>query len=59
VVPDDLVERFAVAGTPAEARAQIDRLAASGLVDEMAIIPHAPDPVEREQIIREVGQMLR
>jgi 5,10-methylenetetrahydromethanopterin reductase len=59
VVPDDLVERFAVAGTPAEARAQIDRLAASGLVDEMAIIPHAADPLEREQIIREVGQMLR
>jgi 5,10-methylenetetrahydromethanopterin reductase len=59
VVPDDLVERFAVAGTPAEARAQIDRLAASGLVDEMAIIPHAAEPTEREQIIREVGQMLR
>jgi 5,10-methylenetetrahydromethanopterin reductase len=59
VVPDDLVERFAVAGSPAEARAQIERLAASGLVDEIAIIPHAAEASEREQIIREVGHMLR
>jgi 5,10-methylenetetrahydromethanopterin reductase len=59
VVPDDLVERFAVAGTPDEARAQLQRLADSGLVDEIAIIPHAAEPSEREQIIREVGQILR
>jgi 5,10-methylenetetrahydromethanopterin reductase len=59
VVPDDLVERFAVAGTPSEARGQIERLAASGLVDEMAIVPHAANPADRETIIREVGQMIR
>jgi 5,10-methylenetetrahydromethanopterin reductase len=59
VVPDDLVERFAVAGSPSEARRQVERLAASGLVDEMAIVPHAADPADREHIIREVGQMLR
>jgi 5,10-methylenetetrahydromethanopterin reductase len=57
VVPDDLVERFAIAGTPAEARVQLERLAASGLVDEIAIIPHAPDPSDREHIIRKVGEM--
>src|SRR5205823_1288016 len=33
VVPDQLVEKFAIAGTPAEARAQLERLAATGLVD--------------------------
>src|SRR5436305_1817108 len=59
VVPDDLVERFAIAGTESEARAQIERLASSGLVDEIAIIPHAANPAERESIIRKVGQMLR
>src|SRR5919199_1902123 len=60
VVPDDLVERFAVAGTPTEARAQVERLAASGLVDEVAFIPHAPgsNPADREHIIREVGSMI-
>jgi 5,10-methylenetetrahydromethanopterin reductase len=58
LVPDELVERFAIAGTPTEARDQLARLAASGLVDEIAIIPHTPEPVEREQIIRMVGEML-
>lgn len=56
-VPDDLVERFAVAGTPAEAREQLERLAASGLVDEIAIIPHTADQADRERIIRLVGEL--
>lgn len=58
IVPDELVEHFAVAGTPAEVRDQFERLAASGLVDEIALIPHTQDPVERERIIRFVGDML-
>ena len=41
------MEKFAVAGTPAEARAQLERLAGSGLVDEIALIPHTPNPAER------------
>ncbi len=58
IVPDDMVERFAVAGTPAEVREQFERLAASGLVDEIALIPHTEDPAERERIIRFVGEMM-
>jgi 5,10-methylenetetrahydromethanopterin reductase len=58
-VPDSLVERFAVAGTPAEAAEQIERLAATGLVDEIAIIPHTPEPAERERIIRQVAAMIK
>jgi 5,10-methylenetetrahydromethanopterin reductase len=58
LVSDELVERFAVAGTPTEAREQLERLAASGLVDEIAIIPHTQEPIEREQIIRLVGEMI-
>jgi 5,10-methylenetetrahydromethanopterin reductase len=58
VVTDELVERFAIAGTPAEARDQLERLAASGLVDEIAIIPHTQDPRDRDRIIRLVGEMI-
>jgi len=58
IVPDALVEQFAVAGTPAEARQQLERLAATGLVDEIALIPHAQDPAQRERIIRHLGEML-
>ena len=58
IVPDYLVEKFAVAGTPAEAREQVERLAATGLVDEIAFIPHAHDPAERESIIRHLGRII-
>ena len=58
LVSDELVERFAVAGTPSEARAQLERLAATGLVDEIAIIPHTREPAERERIIRLVGETI-
>jgi 5,10-methylenetetrahydromethanopterin reductase len=55
IVPDALVEKFAVAGTSTEVRDQIERLASTGLVDEIALIPHAHDPVQRERIIRAIG----
>jgi len=58
VVPDEMVERFAIAGTPREAREQIERLAASGLVDEIALIPHTHDPTDRDRIIRLIGEMI-
>lgn len=58
LVPDALVEKFAIAGTRAQVREQFERLAATGLVDEIAVIPHTQDPVHREQIIREVGEMI-
>jgi alkanesulfonate monooxygenase SsuD/methylene tetrahydromethanopterin reductase-like flavin-dependent oxidoreductase (luciferase family) len=57
-VPDELVERFAIAGTPKEARDQLERLANSGLVDEIAVIPHTHDPRERDQVIRLVGEFI-
>ena len=53
-----MVERFAIAGTPNEAQEQIERLAASGLVDEIAIIPHTQDPRDRDRIIKLVGDMI-
>ena len=59
IVPDSLVEKFAVAGTTAEVSAQIERLAASGLADEIVLIPHSQVPAERERMIRLVGEMIR
>jgi 5,10-methylenetetrahydromethanopterin reductase len=59
VVTDELAEKFAICGTPAEARDQLERLAATGLVDEIAIIPHSQNPADRERIIRQVGEMFR
>jgi 5,10-methylenetetrahydromethanopterin reductase len=58
LVPDELVEQFALAGTREDVREQLQRLAASGLVDEIAIIPHTLQPAERERIIRIVGELI-
>jgi 5,10-methylenetetrahydromethanopterin reductase len=58
LVSDELVERFAIAGTPAEAHDQLRRLAATGLIDEIAIVPHSEDPKDRDRIINLVGEMI-
>lgn len=58
IVPDALVEKFAVAGTPSEVRGQLERLAATGLVDEIALIPHAQDPAQRERIVQQLGAII-
>jgi 5,10-methylenetetrahydromethanopterin reductase len=58
LVPDGLVEQFAVAGTPDEVRSQLRRLAATGLVDEITLVPHTEQPAERERIIRTIGEMI-
>ena len=34
------------------------RLAATGLVDEIALIPHTQDPAQRERIVHLVGEMI-
>lgn len=58
IVPDALVEKFAVAGSAVEVREQLQRLAATGVVDEIALVPHTHDPAERERIVRLVGGMI-
>lgn len=42
VVPDRLVERFAIAGNPEECLEQVRRLQAVG-IGQIALIPHGPD----------------
>ena len=50
VIPDWLVDKFAIAGTAKECRAQVERLQASG-IKQIAIIPYgAGDPDRRETL---------
>lgn len=51
VIPDWLVDKFAIAGTVDQCRAQIERIKKSG-IQQIAIIPYAPPDGSREETIR-------
>jgi 5,10-methylenetetrahydromethanopterin reductase len=51
VIPDWLVDKFAIAGTVAECRAQIERLRKTG-IQQIAIIPYSASGGSREDTIR-------
>jgi len=51
VIPDWLVDKFAIAGTVAECRAQIERIQKTG-IQQIAIIPYSPPHGSREETIR-------
>ena len=51
VIPDWLVDKFAIAGTLAECRAQIERLKKTG-IQQIAIIPYSAPGGSREETIR-------
>jgi len=51
VIPDWLVDKFAIAGTVAECRVQIERIRKSG-IQQIAIIPYSPPGGSREETIR-------
>jgi 5,10-methylenetetrahydromethanopterin reductase len=51
VIPDWLVDKFAIAGTIAECRGQIERLRKTG-IRQIAIIPYSAPGGSREQTIR-------
>lgn len=55
LVDDDLVERLAVAGTPADCRRALARFAEAGLDSPIALVPHALDlPEQISRIGREL-----
>lgn len=58
LVPDGLVPHFAIAGTPNECAAQIDRIAGTG-VDEIAIVPYVPPGSQRESVIERFDEVMR
>ena len=51
VIPDWLVDKFAIAGTVEQCRAQIERIKKTG-VQQIAIIPYSPPGGSREETIR-------
>jgi 5,10-methylenetetrahydromethanopterin reductase len=51
VIPDWLVDKFAIAGTVAECRVQIERIKKTG-IQQIAIIPYSPPGGSREETIR-------
>ncbi|HYJ16344.1 MAG TPA: LLM class flavin-dependent oxidoreductase [Candidatus Limnocylindria bacterium] len=51
VIPDWLVEKFAIAGTVAQCKTQIERIKKTG-VQQIAIIPYSPPGGSREETIR-------
>ena len=51
VIPDWLVDKFAISGTIAECRAQIARIKKTG-IQQIAIIPYSPPGGSREETIR-------
>ena len=51
VIPDWLVDKFAIAGTIAECRTQIERIKKTG-IQQIAIIPYSPPGGSREETIR-------
>jgi len=51
VIPDWLVDKFAIAGTVAQCKAQIERIKKSG-IQQIAIIPYSAPGGSREETIR-------
>ena len=51
VIPDWLVDKFAIAGTVAECRTQIERIRKSG-IQQISIIPYSPPGGSLEESIR-------
>jgi 5,10-methylenetetrahydromethanopterin reductase len=52
VIPDWLVDKFAIAGTRQECVAQLDRLRETG-INQIAIIPYGADGGDRGETLRE------
>ena len=51
VIPDWLVDKFAIAGSVDQCRAQIERIKKTG-IQQIAIIPYSPPGGSREETIR-------
>ena len=58
VIPAWLVEKFAIAGSVAECRAQIERIKKTG-IQQIAIIPYSPPGGSREETIRGFAKAMK
>lgn len=58
VIPDWLVDKFAIAGTVAECRAQIERIKNTG-IQQIAIIPYSAPGGSREETLRGFAKAMK
>jgi 5,10-methylenetetrahydromethanopterin reductase len=58
VIPDWLVDKFAIAGNVAECREQIERIKKTG-IQQIAIIPYSPPGGSREETIRGFAKAMK
>jgi 5,10-methylenetetrahydromethanopterin reductase len=58
VIPDWLVDKFAIAGSVAECRAQVERIKKSG-IQQIAIIPYSAPGGSREETMRGFAKAVR
>lgn len=58
LVPDSLVDRFALAGTPDECRARVDQLRDLG-IDQISIVPFTPPGGDRGRTMRHFADIVR
>ena len=58
VIPDWLVDKFAIAGTVAQCRAQIERIKKTG-IQQIAIIPYSCPGEDREATLRGFAKAMR
>jgi 5,10-methylenetetrahydromethanopterin reductase len=58
VIPDWLVDKFAIAGTVAECRTQVERIKKSG-INQIAIIPYSAPGEERADTLRAFAKATR
>jgi 5,10-methylenetetrahydromethanopterin reductase len=58
VIPDWLVDKFAIAGSVEQCRAQIERIKKTG-IQQIAIIPYSPPGGSREETIRGFAQAMK
>jgi len=58
VITDWLVDKFAIAGTVAQCKTQIERIKETG-VQQIAIIPYSPPGGSREETIRGFAKAMR
>jgi 5,10-methylenetetrahydromethanopterin reductase len=58
VIPDWLVDKFAIAGTVAECRAQVERIKKTG-IQQIAIIPYSAPGGGREETIRGFAKAMK
>ena len=58
LVPDELIDQFAIAGSPDECRLRVQEIAGSG-VDQLAVVPFGPSGQDRATVFSDFMALAR